>query len=301
MHPDAASRLLSSRDARLALTLLFLVTLFRLWFSTRLELVGDEAYYWLWSRHLDYCYLDKGPMIAWAIRAGTLLFGSTVFGVRFFAVLAAAGTGWGIFLLARRLFDDRTALWALCLALVVPLFAVGATLMTIDTLHVLFWTWAAYAFWRARDSERLFPWVLTGVLIGAGILSKYTALAELFSFALFCAWNPADRRHLRRPGFWLMVGVALLFLLPAYVWNVQHQLAHHPLAATTRRAGSILARQTVGSPDLLRRAGGGRLAAALPRVGGRRRLAPHRDGSAHPRGPLLPSRSSCLCSCSTSF
>ena len=223
MHPDAASRLLSSRDARLALTLLFLVTLFRLWFSTRLELVGDEAYYWLWSRHLDYCYLDKGPMIAWAIRAGTLLFGSTVFGVRFFAVLAAAGTGWGIFLLARRLFDDRTALWAMGLALVVPLFAVGATLMTIDTLHVLFWTWAAYAFWRARDSARLFPWVLTGLLLGAGILSKYTALAELLSFALFCAWNPADRRHLRRPGFWLMVGVALLFLLPAYVWNVQHQ------------------------------------------------------------------------------
>ena len=222
MHPDATNRFFSSRDAWLAAVLLLVVTLFRLWFSTRLELVGDEAYYWLWSRHLDYCYLDKGPIIAWVIKASTLLFGSTVFGVRFCAVIAAAGTGWGIFLLARRLFGDRTALWAMALALVVPLFAVGATLMTIDTLYVAFWTWAAYAFWRAKDSEHLLPWALAGLLVGAGILSKYTALMELVSFALFCAWNAADRRQLRQPGFWLMVGVSLLFLLPAFVWNVQH-------------------------------------------------------------------------------
>ena len=42
-------------------------TVFRLWYSTHLELVGDEAYYWLWSRHPDICYLDKGPVIAWLI------------------------------------------------------------------------------------------------------------------------------------------------------------------------------------------------------------------------------------------
>ena len=222
MPPGATIGLFSSRDARLAAALLCIVTVFRLWFSTRLELVGDEAYYWLWSRHFDYCYLDKGPMIAWVIKASTLFFGSTVFGVRFFAVTAAAGTGGGIFLLARRLFDDRTALWALALALIVPLFAVGATLMTIDTLHVLFWTWAAHAFWRAKDSESPFAWVLAGVLVGAGILSKYTALVELIAFAIFCACSPADRRHLRQPGFWLMAGVSLLFLLPALCWNVQH-------------------------------------------------------------------------------
>ena len=57
--------------------------------------------------------------------------GSTVFGVRFFAVLASAGTGWGVFLLARRLFDDRAGLWAVVLAFVAPLFAVGATLSTV--------------------------------------------------------------------------------------------------------------------------------------------------------------------------
>ena len=222
ISPGVGSRVRYTRDVRLVLALLLGVTVFRLWFSTRLELVGDEAYYWLWSRHLDYCYLDKGPMIAWAIKLGTLLFGSTVFGVRFFAVLAAGGTGWGIFLLARRLFDGWTGFWAVALALVAPLFAVGATLMTIDTLHVFFWTWAALAFWQAKESGRFLPWLVTGCLVGCGILSKYTALMELFSFTLFCAWSPLDRRHLRQPGFYLMIGVALLFLLPTLFWNAQH-------------------------------------------------------------------------------
>ena len=202
--------------------LLLAATVFRLWYSTQLELVGDEAYYWLWSRHPDFSYLDKGPVVAWAISAGTALFGPTVFGVRFFAVLAAAGTGVGLFLLARRLFSARVGFWTVVLALVTPLFAVGTTLMTIDTLHVFFWTWAALAFWRAKDGQHPGPWALTGVLVGLSMLSKYTGLTELLSFAIFCVWHAPSRGHLRGPTFWVMVGVVLLCLVPTVAWNQSH-------------------------------------------------------------------------------
>ena len=42
-----------------------------------LPLSADEAYYWLWSKHLAAGYLDHPPAIAWLIRAGTMLFGDT--------------------------------------------------------------------------------------------------------------------------------------------------------------------------------------------------------------------------------
>ena len=210
------------RSSRAAFVLIALGTVFHLAYSTHLELVGDEAYYWLWSRHPDICYLDKGPMIAWLIWAGTALFGQTVFGVRFFAVLLAGGTGIAMFLLARRLFSDRVAFWAIVVATVVPLFAVGASLMTIDTVYVFFWAWAALAFWRAKDQMRLGPWILTGALVGLGLLSKYTAAVELISFAAFCLWDRPSRVHLRRATFWSMVVTALLFLFPAIIWNQRH-------------------------------------------------------------------------------
>jgi 4-amino-4-deoxy-L-arabinose transferase-like glycosyltransferase len=213
---------LNSRYTRLTALTLLALTAFRLWYSTHLELVGDEAYYWLWSRHPDLCYLDKGPAIAWTIWAGTALFGQTVFGIRFFAVLLASATGFGMFLLARWLFSDRVGFWALVLAALCPLFAVGATLMTIDTIYVAFWTFAALAFWRAKDTTNLGPWALTGALVGIGILAKYTEAVQLLCFALFCAWHAPSRQHFRQPTFALMVAVAGLFLIPLIIWNWQH-------------------------------------------------------------------------------
>src|SRR5262245_20578367 len=40
-----------------------------------LDLAPDEAHYWDWSRRLDWSYYSKGPLVAWLIRAGTLLAG----------------------------------------------------------------------------------------------------------------------------------------------------------------------------------------------------------------------------------
>jgi 4-amino-4-deoxy-L-arabinose transferase-like glycosyltransferase len=214
--------LVSSRYPRWAAAILLLGTIFRLWYCTHLELVGDEAYYWLWSRHPDYLYLDKGPVIAWFISAGTALFGQTVFGIRFFATLLALGTGIGIFFLARRLFSDRVAFWSVLLAALTPLFAVGATLMTIDTVYIFFWTLAALTFWHAKDQTRLGWWLLTGVLVGFSMLSKYTGAIELLSFVGFCAWHPPSRSHFRRATLPAMLLVVVLFLIPVIVWNWQH-------------------------------------------------------------------------------
>src|SRR6202162_5112655 len=40
-----------------------------------LDLAPDEAHYWDWSRHLDWSYYSKGPLVAYLIRAGTALAG----------------------------------------------------------------------------------------------------------------------------------------------------------------------------------------------------------------------------------
>jgi 4-amino-4-deoxy-L-arabinose transferase-like glycosyltransferase len=39
------------------------------------DLFPEEAYYWLYARHLDIGYLDHPPMVAWLIGLGTTVFG----------------------------------------------------------------------------------------------------------------------------------------------------------------------------------------------------------------------------------
>ncbi len=108
--------------------------------------------------------------------------------------------------------------------------------MTIDTVYVFFWSWAALAFWWAKDERNLFPWILTGALVGLGLLSKYTAAIELISFGVFCFWHAPSRIHFRRGTFWVMMGTALLFLAPAIFWNIRE---HWPTSSWLLQRGGL--------------------------------------------------------------
>jgi 4-amino-4-deoxy-L-arabinose transferase-like glycosyltransferase len=225
------SQLRNANPVRLAVFILVAVTLFRFWFSKQMGLVSDEAYYWLWSKHLAASYRDKGPAIAWTIALGTKLFGNTVFGIRFFAVLLGAGIGWLIFDLARRLYDPRTALWCLLVALVMPMMAVGSILMTIDSLSVFFWALAVILLWRGLHSSSIWNWFWLGLAIGAGFLAKFTNGVQLCCIGLFLLWSKEHRPLLFSRKFFVMCAAFLLASIPIIVWNVQtgwvHAMALH--------------------------------------------------------------------------
>ena len=195
----------------------------RLFFVSGIELQGDEAYYWAWSRHLDYHYYSKGPGVAWAIGLGTRVFGDTELGVRVPAVLLSLIAGGVLLGLARRLYGPRAALWTVVVTATVPLFAAGGLLMTIDPLSVAFWLAAALVFWRAREGRDPWPWAGAGLLVGLGMLCKLTNVAQLLCFALFLLLDRPHRRRLAEPGFWIMTATALLALAPVLAWNAQHE------------------------------------------------------------------------------
>ena len=226
---------------RLALFALFALTCFRLWYATRLDLIADEAYYWLWSKHLAASYRDKGPLVAWTIALGTKLFGDTVFGIRVFAVLLSSGTAWLLFVLARRLYDDRVALWCLLVAIILPLFAAGSVLMTIDSLSVPLWALAVLIFWRILQTNRTWDWFWLGLIIGAGFLAKFTNGVQFVCIGLFLLWSK-EHRPLLFSWKVLVAGAAFLFAIsPVIWWNVQngwvHVIALHSRSGVTDSFG----------------------------------------------------------------
>ena len=205
-----------------AVALIGVVTIFRLFYCTWLPMLPDETYYFQWSKHLDASYYSKGPAVAYTIAAGTWLFGPTQLGIRFFAVMLSAGTAWQLFLLARRWYDETAALVAVLIAGVIPLYAVGAVLMTIDPLSAFFWVWAANLFSKAVKEGRVGDWILTGFAVGSGFLGKYLNALELVAFVAFIALVPARRGWLLKPGFWLMLAMTFICTVPVLWWNAQH-------------------------------------------------------------------------------
>ncbi len=231
------SFLRQTSPVRLAIFLLFALTFYRLWFITQMEMVPDEAYYWLWSEHLAASYRDKGPGVAWIIALGTKLFGNTVFGIRFFAVILSTGTSALLFLLAQRLYDDRVALWSVVLASVIPMMAVGSILMTIDSLSVFFWALAVLIFWKAIHRDRLSDWFWLGLAVGAGFLAKFTNGVQLGCIAFFLLWSKEHRRLLFSWKIIVLGAAFSLSILPILWWNIQtgwvHAIALHSRSGVT--------------------------------------------------------------------
>src|SRR3954471_2261117 len=205
---------------------LFLLALtgIRLSMLGSIDLEFDEAHYWMWSERLAPGYFSKGPGIAFAIRASTAIFGATEFGVRFWSPILGAATSLLLYYFTRRLFKERAAFWAIIALNAVPLFNVGALVMTIDPLSIFFWVAAMFSFWLAleRTPNALGLWFATGLLIGLGFLSKYTNAFELISVILVLALVPRHRREFKRLGLYLLLGGFALCLIPPLVWNYQH-------------------------------------------------------------------------------
>jgi len=227
--PPASGGFSDTACKRLAFGLIAFSVVFHLAylaFDCPLDLSPDEAHYWQWSRHLDWSYYSKGPLVAWLIRASCELFGSfsethtgsLMFAIRLPAVLchAALLAGWYV-LAVLTLKNHRAALATVAVALTVPAVTAGAILMTIDPPFLACWVWATIGVWKAVETDRKAWWLFAGIASAFGILAKYPMAllpATVFGYLLF--WN---RDQLKRPGFWLFGCVAALGLVPVFVWN----------------------------------------------------------------------------------
>ncbi|HMO25806.1 MAG TPA: hypothetical protein PKB10_06010, partial [Tepidisphaeraceae bacterium] len=65
----------------------FVAHLLYLTINCPIDLSGDEAHYWDWSRQLDLSYYSKGPVVAYIIRASCAIFGDVMWAVRLPALL----------------------------------------------------------------------------------------------------------------------------------------------------------------------------------------------------------------------
>ncbi|MGC3990420.1 MAG: glycosyltransferase family 39 protein [Chthoniobacteraceae bacterium] len=225
MNPSVEKSIPWTNRSTWLMIFLALLTALRLVFTGQIELSADEAYYYQWSQRLDWAYFSKGPGIALAIRTATELFGPSVSSIRFFSPLCGLGTSLLLFFLARRLYNERVAVWTAVMINCIPIFNVGSIVMTIDPLSIFFWTAALFTFWIALEKSPQFTWFwpFTGVLIGFGFLAKYTNVVEVVSILLVLSLTRKYRREFLRPGFWMLLGAFIPFALPPIVWNSQHE------------------------------------------------------------------------------
>jgi hypothetical protein len=174
------------------------------------------------ARRLAWGYVAYPPLTPFVGRVALALFGPWLAGIRLFASLAQAGVIILTGLMACELGGRRTAQTVAALAAAISPISLGAgALFQYVSFDFLWWVLTAYLTVRLLKSGNPRWWLAIGAAIGAGMLTKYTALFWASGLAGGVLLTGA-RRYLRNPWLWSGVAVAVLIFLPNLLWQAGH-------------------------------------------------------------------------------
>jgi len=225
---------LLSRVDRTALALagiLLLAAALRFLWLGEIPLFHDEAYYWVWSQHiepfhnLELSFYDHPPAVAYILAVSRFVFGESETGVRFLFALIGVANVWLVYRLGKYLYDDRVGLLgALLLAINFGHIWISR-IATNDVAASFIFTAVIFSFAKAtleKDRRWLF---ITGLLLGLSFLVKYTLVVVVFGFLAFIYFYKPYRKAVFNRVLFPAMAVFGLCTIPVFWWNYQNQWA----------------------------------------------------------------------------
>ncbi len=194
-----------------------------------LPLSNDEAYYWVWSHHLQWSYYDHPGGVAW------LFWLSHVFeplrgiipGHDLTGLLRIPGVllGHATLLIVRKLIgtsiSERQHIQWLLVVLLSPFFGIGSLIVTPDVPLVFTWALALLAFKNHLEKSSPKTAVLLGAALGLGFCAKYHIVLFVPIAIAYVAWK-REWRTLRPASVVAVIGTGLIFSDPVWGWNAAH-------------------------------------------------------------------------------
>ena len=213
-------------DKKLA-WLIGLSTLLRLVLAASVELGNDEVYYWTYALYPDWSHFDHPPLVGFFIQffSFNLLFDSEVF-IRLSSVLFAGLNTWLFFQIGKQIKNELTG-WYAALLYTASLYTslIAGVFILPDTPQVFFWLLAIYFMVDILPDRDLVnsskrKMLFLGLIIGLGMLSKYTSIFLWGGAVLFILFY--NRLWLKTYQLYLSIFISLLMLIPVLYWNLQN-------------------------------------------------------------------------------
>jgi 4-amino-4-deoxy-L-arabinose transferase-like glycosyltransferase len=194
--------------------LILLFFILQLWIASSFELAHDEAYYWIFSKYLDWGYFDHPPGVALIIRLFSFIPRSEL-GVRIGFVILQFGSLYSLL----KITDRSNHLRATLLFLTFPLASLTG-LFALPDMPLLFMSGIyCYVLKDFLESKTTLNSILLGVVIALLLYAKYHGIL------LVCFTVLALPNLFKEKKFYIVAIVALLCFLPHMIWQYGHEFA----------------------------------------------------------------------------
>jgi len=181
--------------------------------SYTLELHGDEAYYWVYSRFLDWGYFDHPPMVAIFIRIGDSIMHNEL-GLRLLTVITNSVSLYLLWLILKKYAVD--AKWFIAIASGLFIFHMYGFTTTPDSPLFFFTVLFYYFYQRYIDEDKWSLALILGLIAACLLYSKYHGI--LVIGLTLCS----NIKLLRRKSFWLIAVLAAILFMPHVLWQFRH-------------------------------------------------------------------------------
>lgn len=179
----------------------------------------DEAYYWMFSRFLDWGYFDHPPMTPLLIRLGNFI-SSGELGVRIIiSILQPIYLFLFWLLIKREDFTVRDAIIYFLVVVAIPLLEINGFIATPDVPLMLFTVLFLGCFEKFRASNSYLWSILTGISMALLAYSKYHG-----AIVVICTLA-ANLSVLKRPKTYLAALTAVALLVPHFMWQYENDFA----------------------------------------------------------------------------
>jgi 4-amino-4-deoxy-L-arabinose transferase-like glycosyltransferase len=200
---------------------IWLISLFiKIALSVWLPLSNDEAYYWVWSKHLQLSYFDHPPMVSWLFWLGqwTDFAGQAI---RIPAVILAHCTLLVWYKILRPYLTDEQMKFWLVFVLLSPFLGAGSLIVTPDLPLVFFWSLALLTLQQMLARKTLLSYVIFGAVLGLGFCAKYHMVLFVPIAWIWLAYS-GRWREIKFQFLPLAVLAGLVFCFPVWFWNMQN-------------------------------------------------------------------------------
>ncbi|WP_343611001.1 glycosyltransferase family 39 protein [Novosphingobium sp.] len=209
--------------ARIALSLVVIVTLFHAAMGARYDLFRDELYFIVCGQHPAFGYADQPPLVP-LIAAAFYKLGLGAFGVRLPVAFAAGGMALLALRFSQTLGASRLGIVLATLAICIAPMLLGlSAVLSTTSFDPLAWTAIAWCLVCAiRQGKDRFL-IAAGLVAGFDLQVKYAVPFWAAGLTIGLLATP-QRRVLLRPALWLGLVLAGMIAAPSFLWQMAHGL-----------------------------------------------------------------------------
>ena len=204
-----------SFEFKLFIIILTVTSIIKIWLANSIPITGDEAYFYLWGKNVDWGgFYDHPPMIGWILWLIQKV-SSNILILRIPAIILWIVIAFGIMNLIKIFHkNSKEKSWLIgSLFLILP-FTWSLNLITTDIPLIFFTFLSGYCFIRGEHSEKTYWFILCGIFLGLSLLSKYLAGLLVISYAIYYIQN---KKNLKK--IFIIFIIATPFILINMVWN----------------------------------------------------------------------------------